>query len=84
MYSQVERKQNIKKDEKLTNGFVVPLFQTLRNANLEFTIAMQMATVPTLKGRSTVLVVRDTLEMESRVLVSNVMILSVRTCNWMF
>lgn len=58
-------------------------FQTQRNANLEFTIATQMPIVPTSKGRSTVLVIRDTLEMESRVLVSDMMILPVRICNWM-
>ena len=42
-----------------------------------------MPTVPTSKGRSSVLVIRDTLEMESRVLVSDMMILPVRICNWM-
>ena len=42
-----------------------------------------MPIVPTSKGRSTVLVIRDTLEMESRVLVSDMMILPVRICNWM-
>ena len=58
---------------KRNSGFKLDLFlQILRNVELTPTIVMLTLTAPTLKARSTARVIRDTLEMESRVLVCGI------------
>ena len=69
--------EHVRCESKTVLNIIISLSKMSRSVLSDFTTAILMPTAPTQKDRSTARVIRDTLEMESRVLVRTIVSFTV-------